>query len=265
MPGVILNTVIFPLYCTALHKWSEAQCYAEQFGFFLTDSRPQAAYWLEMDDEKLKLVSAAEHGPVFAEFVQGAARHRQLHGGGRGQLVAKAVGLKGNNLTPRIVDATAGLGRDAWVLATLGCKLVLLERSSVAAALLDNGLKRAATVQESAEAAARMQFIHTDASCWLQRLPDNERPDVVYLDPMFPEKNKNAASKKGMQAFQQIIGYDQDSSVLLETALSVARCRVVVKRPVHGKMIEGVPPSFQIIGRSTRFDVYSMRTLSSST
>src|SRR5690606_23122611 len=110
-------------------------------------------------------------GPVFADFVEGALAYRRLHGGGRGQPVARAVGLK-PGIYPKVLDATAGLGRDAFVLAALGCEVVMLERSPIIAALLDDALARAALESEVAPIVARMTLIQADARQWLAQGSD---------------------------------------------------------------------------------------------
>ena len=234
---------------------------AARFALPLCEQPPADGYWLELGPERLALLTHGKHGAVYAEFVTGAAKHRREHGGGRGQPVARAIGLKGNNQTPCVVDATAGLGRDALVLASLGCTVTMVERSPVAAALLADALQRAAADADTAAIATRLHLVHADAAQWLRTLPPDVRPDVVYIDPMFPERGKNAAAKKDMQAFQQIIGDDEDSPALLVAAIAAAKNRVVVKRPRHGAAIAGVKPSASIDGQSTRFDLYSIKAL----
>ena len=250
-----------PLYCADAARQTEAETYATQFALTLCATPPADGYWLELGSERLALVTHGKHGAVYAEFTSGAARHRREHGGGRGQPVARAVGLKGNTTTPTVVDATAGLGRDALVLATLGYPVTMIERSPVAAALLADALQRAAADADTAPIAARMRLIHADAAQWLHTLTADERPEVVYIDPMFPERGKSAAAKKDMQAFQQVIGDDLDSPALLTAAIQAAKRRVVVKRPRHGAAIEGVKASASIEGQSTRFDLYSIKAL----
>lgn len=253
-----------PLFCADSARRDTARQLAERYGLTLVRQCPTAGYWLSLDFERLALVTTGKHGAVMAEFVEGAARHRLEQGGGRGQPVAKAIGLKGHAGTLRVVDATAGLGRDAFVLASLGCQVTLLERSPVAAALLDDALTRAARAPDIMDIAARMTLVHADAIEWLATLAPAQRPDVVYVDPMFPETGKSAAAKKDMQAFQQVIGDDLDSSALLNAALGAARQRVVVKRPRLGAVIAGLAPSAQMEGKSTRFDLYSIKALISA-
>jgi len=245
-----------PLYSPLPELTETAAAYAERFGLPLVPQKPDRGYWLELGAERLALCTGDGHGAVYADFVGGAAKHRREHGGGRGQPVAKAVGLKGkDSLT--VVDATAGLGRDAFVLASLGCVVTLVERSPVAAALLADALARAADDAETASIAARMTLVHADASQWLATLSEEQQPEVIYLDPMFPDTGKSAAAKKDMQAFQAVIGDDLDTEHLLAVAITAAKKRVVVKRPRLGAPIAGVARTGEMVGKSTRFDLYA--------
>lgn len=249
-----------PLYTTQPELQAAAADYAARFALSLAAQRPDSGYWLELGPERLELCTADGHGAVYADFVGGAAKHRREHGGGKGQPVAKAVGLKGkDSLT--VVDATAGLGRDAFVLASLGCVVTLVERSPVAAALLADALLRAAADPDTAPIAARMTLVHADAGQWLAALAEEQKPEVVYLDPMFPDTGKSAAAKKDMQAFQAVIGDDLDTEQLLAVAVSAAKKRVVVKRPRLGAPIAGVARSGELVGKSTRFDLYAPKRI----
>ena len=186
-----------------------------------TDSSP-ADFALVLTAERLELRKLDEPklGAVYVDFVAGAVAHRRKFGGGRGQAIAKAVGLKSGE-TPRVVDATAGLGRDAFVLASLGCRVTLLERSPVVAALLADGLARAALDAEIGSwVGERLHLIPGPALENLQTL--DFTPDVVYLDPMFPHKQKSALVKKEMRVFQSLVGPDLDADALLPAALAVA-------------------------------------------
>ena len=248
------------LFCAAPDRLPDAQALAARFALPLLSARPAAGYWLELDEARLSLLNPDKHGPVYAEFVEGAAAHRRQFGGGRGQPVAKAIGMKGQ-ASRDVVDATAGLGRDAFVLASLGCAVRLVERSPVAAALLADALTRAHAHPDTADIAARMTVIHADASDWLASLAPEARPQVVFVDPMFPDTGNKAAAKKDMQAFQEVIGGDDDSPRLLAVALAAARERVVVKRPRLGADVAGPPPTSRQVGKSTRFDVYSVKAM----
>ncbi|NHH99123.1 class I SAM-dependent methyltransferase [Oceanimonas sp. MB9] len=196
-------------------------------------------------------------GAVYVDFVAGAAAHRRKFGGGRGQTIAKAVGLKhGHN--PSVVDGTAGLGRDAFVLASLGCTVALCERHPVVHALLADGLRRAAADGEIgpwvSERLRLLPFGHSLGDIAGQ-------PDVVYLDPMFPHKKKAALVKKEMRVFHSLVGADEDADALLAPALALARARVVVKRPDYAGFLNDTPPSAQIASKNNRFDLYVKQAL----
>lgn len=193
--------------------------------------------------------------PVKVDFVSGSSAHRRLYGGGKGQDIAKAVGLnKRNDLS--VLDATAGLGRDAFVLASLGCHVTLLERCTFVRALLKDGLARAANAEEVAPITARMGLQEGDIGTQLSHLYD-----VVYLDPMYPHIEKSAAAKKEMAFFRDLIGHDEDADYLLPLALKIARFRVVVKRPKGAPFLDNQPATYQIVGKSGRFDVYVNKSL----
>lgn len=202
-------------------------------------------------------------GPVFVDFLSGSVNHRRQFGGGRGQIIAKAVGLQAH-VCPNVLDATAGLGRDAFVLASLGCKVHMLERSPVAFALLDNGLRRAnmsAADVELREILSRLSLQKENAHCYLKNFSDQERPHVIYLDPMFPERKKSANVKKEMRVFHALVGKDTDADDLLESALALAEYRVVVKRPKQAAYLAGKKPSMEFAGKSGRFDVYTNKKM----
>jgi len=200
----------------------------------------------------------AAPGPVSASFLGGKTEHRRQFGGGKGQLVAKAVGLN-QGVVPDVLDASAGLGRDAFVLASLGCKLTLLERSPVIAELLACALEEARGT-EIDDIVARMHLINADSSQWLASQAEPVA-DVIYLDPMYPHREKSSLVKKEMRLFQVLVGEDLDDALLLAAALKKARYRVVVKRPRKGVAIEGLAPSYQLMGKSCRYDIYSIKSL----
>lgn len=191
---------------------------------------------------------------IFVDFVSGAVAHRRKFGGGRGQAIAKAVGLK-QGVNPTVVDGTAGLGRDAFVLASLGCQVTLVERNPVVAALLEDGLRRA---YQDADIGPwmqqRMTLVHGSSLTELSTL--GEQVDVVYLDPMYPHREKSALVKKEMRVFQSLVGADLDADGLLAPAMELATKRVVVKRPDYAEDLDGVKPSTVIATKKNRFDVY---------
>lgn len=211
---------------------------------FLLQLNQQVLELLKLDEPKL--------GGIKVDFVEGAIAHRRKFGGGRGQDIAKAIGLK-HGFTPHILDATAGLGRDAFVLASLGCQVTLMERMPVVAALLDDGLERAKLNSEISEIANRMKLVHASS---IESMELTQQVDVVYLDPMYPHREKSAAVKKEMRVFQSLVGEDLDADALLAPALALAKYRVVVKRPNYAPPLNNIKPNTSIKMKKNRFDVY---------
>lgn len=194
--------------------------------------------------------------PLYIDFLSGKNRHRRLYGGGKGQQLAKAIGLNKYN-NPSVIDTTAGLGRDAFVLATLGCTVTLIERSLPVYLLLQDAIDHVhvSDVSVVQEIIRKMTLLHVNSSDYLSSLGQDQFPDVIYIDPMFPPRKKSAKVKKDMALFHQLVGKDEDSEQLLELALSRATKRIVVKRP---KLADSLltTPNFQVIGKSTRYDIY---------
>jgi 16S rRNA (guanine1516-N2)-methyltransferase len=221
----------------------------------------EAQFALQLGGDGLQFVELSPDaaGPIRADFASGAVAHRRQFGGGSGQMIAKAIGVRAG-VRPTVVDATAGLGRDAFVLAQLGCTLTLIERHPLIAALLEDGLQRAENHGEVAAIVARMHLLRGNAIDLL-RAWQGEAPQVIYLDPMFPPRDKSALVKKEMRLFRPLAGDDDDAPELLAVALALASHRVVVKRPRRAAAIAGEKPGYALEGKSSRFDIYPKRSL----
>jgi 16S rRNA (guanine1516-N2)-methyltransferase len=222
------------------------------------DARFDALLELTSTHLQLRLQEPGSPGPIYVDFVAGALAHRRKFGGGRGQPLARALGLKGG-ACPTVLDATAGLGRDAFVLACLGCRVALVERSPIIAALLRDGLTRAAADAELGTLIREhLDLTLTDGRAYLAALGPARRPEVVYLDPMYPHRTRTALVKKEMRILRRLVGADEDAPGLLAAALGSARNRVVVKRPAAAPPLAGPAPTMSIAGPHTRFDVYRL-------
>jgi 16S rRNA (guanine1516-N2)-methyltransferase len=217
---------------------------------------PSAPLQLIIDEQGLSLWAPALGGPVQVDFVSGKNAHRRQFGGGRGQPLAKAIGLKPGN-TPSVIDATAGWARDAFVLASLGCQIQLLEQSQLLATLIEDGLRRASDHAETVTIAARMQVLNVNAIDYLTVMPTTAWPDVIYLDPMYPSREKSALVKKDMQLLHQLVGSDQTGAALLDISLQRATKRVVVKRPKGAPLLSSQKPVAEITSKNTRYDIYT--------
>lgn len=229
---------------------------SQQWGFAVRQPNDDDIFFLELSAGRLQLRKRDEPklGAVYVDFVTGANAHRRKFGGGRGEAIVKSVGFK-KGIAPSIVDTTAGLGRDAFVLASLGCRVHMIERSLVVAALLEDGLIRARLdLKIGPWVSQRLSLEYADSCCGLTALAF--KPAVIYLDPMFPEKRKPARVKKEMRVFKTLIGGDADSDTLLAIALDTAQQRVVVKRPARADWLSGRPPQTSIKTRQNRFDIY---------
>ena len=187
------------------------------------------------------------------DFVEGAVAHRLRFGGGRGQDLAKAMGLRGGK-TPTIIDATAGLGRDSFLLASLGAQVTLIERSEKMHELLVQGMKRAAEEGgQFREIIGRMTLLKGDAKDLIPELSC----DAILIDPMHPVRKKSALVKQDLRQVRELVGTDDDAPDLVRIAIKHARKRVVLKWPAKADPIDGVMAcTHQIRGKTTRYDVF---------
>lgn len=208
---------------------------------------------LLVEEQRLSLQVPDIGKPVFIDFSSGKHDHRRKFGGGKGQPLAKAVGMKQGH-TPYIIDATAGFARDAFVLASLGSTVTMLEQSPVISLLIEDALQQEEMDDEVRLITQRMTIHHANAIDFLSTV--QERPDIVYMDPMYPSRDKSALVKKEMQALHQLIGPDTNSEELLTMARQVALRRVVVKRPKGAEFVGNQKPSASIQSKNTRYDLY---------
>lgn len=174
----------------------------------------------------------------------------------RGELLVKASGIREGSGPARAVDATAGLGEDAFLLAAAGFDVTLFERDPLIAELLEDAIKRAVLDPDLAEAARRMHLRQGDSIEGLAEL--DARPDLIYLDPMFPAKKKSSLTGKKLQLFRMLENPCPDEEALFQAALGACPMRIIVKRPLKGPHLAGRKPTFALSGKSVRFDVYQL-------
>lgn len=211
-------------------------------------------YLLSYRAEKLSLqsVSDSKAGALCVDFLDAKLNYR-ANSAIRGQGIAKALGIKGS-IRPTVLDATAGLGKDAFLMACLGCEVSMLERSPLVHALLADGLSRGDYY--GAEVAAILGRMNLRLGDLLEFAANSQQFDVVYLDPMFPSRRKSAKVKKDMALLQNLLGYQSDGAQLLDCAKLFAKKRVVVKRAKLSPYLGSDKPDIEFKGSSSRYDVY---------
>ena len=214
-------------------------------------AKPGKRFQLLPIGDKLHLIDTMQvFNPLGLDFTDSTMQYRQRTSGKR-QPLAKAISIKGN-LDLHVVDTTGGLGNDAWILASLGCRVTLIEQSPLLHALLADALQRALLNIQAQPIAARITLLAGNSAALLATLNDI---DVVYLDPMFPDSPKQAKTNQGMQILQALIGH-QDPAPLFAAALHSHCQKVVVKRPQHAPVLQPDKLNYQVHTKTGRFEVY---------
>ena len=169
-----------------------------------------------------------------------------------GEMLVRAAKPKSFGEAPTALDATAGLGEDSILLAAAGFKVTLCERDPVIACLLRDALARAAEAPELADAVSGMTLIECDSVRYMRSL--ERAPDVIYLDPMFPERRKSGLIRKKLQLLQMLEAPCDDEELLLRAAIDAAPAKIIIKRPAKGGFLAGVKPGYSITGKAVRYD-----------
>lgn len=240
-------------------QYSLASCEADTNGFeylLILEAWPSPPGYRCL----LKQAGIKTAGAICVDFCSGPAAHRRRFGGGRKQALARAIGLK-PGVNPRVLDLTAGMGKDAFVLASLGCQVTLLERQPAIFLLLNNAIERALHDEQIAAIAARMALHFADSN---RALGLHSAVDVAYLDPMYPARSKSALVKKEMRAFHDLVGQDDDADSLLHLARVHNVRRIVVKRPINASPLAELKPDTIISSKNTRYDIYLQHPASRS-
>lgn len=209
-------------------------------------------------NEKLSLICTDENikfSPIFVDFNSNKLNYRLKHGGGKKQAIVRAVGLKPNKPL-NVIDATAGLGKDAFILASCGAKVFLIERNETIYELLKDGFNRAQNIPNLSPIISKMKLYKGNAIELIPKLYKQISPDVIYLDPMFPKASNTALPKKELIALRNIVHDDLDENTLFDVAMAHAKLRVVVKRAKLSPFIQDTKPDHCLIGRANRFDIY---------
>lgn len=224
----------------------------DRYGLALNIPVNKSHEWLlDYVDNKLSLLNRDNQAlkPYAIDFFATDLKRRAEQFGAK-QPLAKAIGYQ-TGKSVKVIDATAGLGRDSFLLANLGCHVTMIERSTVLAAMLSDALARAK--EQHAEWAERLSLFHSDSISLLEHWP--EPVDAIYLDPMFPARKKSALVKKDMQILQSLLDHNEEPE-LLTTARNTTAKRVVVKRPKGSPPLGDQKPDLNFPSKTHRFDVY---------
>lgn len=203
---------------------------------------------------ELRERAAPRSHPLRVDFNTQSVIRRIKAGAFAGEMLVRAMGKGDRQRTA--IDATAGLGRDAFLLASAGFEVTAVERHGVLAALLEDGIGRGREAAALAEPLSRLRLVHADSRVLLGSLEPDQQPDLIYIDTMFPERTKSAQVKKEMRLCRLLAGEDPDAPELLDIARRTARNRVVVKRGLRSPPMGEVAPSHNLRGTTIRYDVY---------
>lgn len=216
-----------------------------------------ANFILNLTSERLQLQELPQKNsnPIYVDFLDSRLSFRISHASKNNEIILKAVGVK-NNDKPSILDATAGLGIDAFLLAAKGCEVLMLERSPIIGVLLQDGLER---YNKQKSAAVKLELLLSSANDYFATFKFKQY-DVIYLDPMYPSRVKSALGKKNMRILHTIVGRDIDADEILILALKWAKKRVVVKRPKFADHLGLIKPDIIFASNaSSRYDVYIIK------
>lgn len=231
----------------------------------------QTAGGLALTNGKLKLL------PSFADSLPRLRKNNLER-----EFLVKAARMKGVE-HPTALDATAGLGQDSILLAAAGFEVDLYEKDPVIAVLLYDELKRAEDIPELKDIVTRMHLHPEDSIEAMNRtaaagktggtaaagesaVRQNavsggameymvpQTPDVIVLDPMFPERRKSALVGKKFQLLHFLEQPCPDENALLNAALAVKPKKIVIKRPLKGPHLAGVKPDYSLSGKAIRYD-----------
>ncbi|MCL1979528.1 MAG: class I SAM-dependent methyltransferase, partial [Proteobacteria bacterium] len=230
------------------------RCLADALAIPLIEDPRAATLLLQFAPDGLSLIKPNDPllpGRLRVDFSAPDFRRRLLHPGQ--ELLVQAAKVRGCS-RPLVIDATAGLGRDGFLLAAAGCRVRMIELHPVIAALLADGLSRARNTPALATAAGRIELVVGDAREQMLKLP--EPPEVIFLDPMFPERTKSALVGQELRLLQLLAPKGCDPESLLPAALAVSTRKVVVKRPLKATPLAALAPSYTRRGKAVRFDVY---------
>ena len=213
-----------------------------------TEDNIESDLILQFDEDGLSLIS--RNMKLYGDFTNTIRRIKQSNL--EKELLIHAAKIKGKKQDLIAIDATAGMGEDSLLLAAYGFKVNLYEKNPIIAELLKDALERAKQTPELKEIVYRMEVFEEDSIIAMSKL--DYKPDVILLDPMFPERTKSALIKKKFQILHQIETPCTNEKELLNSAIKANPKKIVIKRPLKGEYLAGIKPSYSVKGNSIRYD-----------
>ena len=199
-----------------------------------------------------KGVSLSGFGLTYQGDFAETMMHRVTNGRLQHEMLVKAASSEKEGR--KAIDATAGMGEDAFLLAAQGYEVTLYEQNPVVAALLKDAIRRAKKNQILKDIAGRMKVVEADSVESMSKLLDPV--DVIYLDPMFPARQKSSLINKKLQLIQKLEPPCSEETDLFDAALKVGPSRIIVKRPLKSEYLAGREPSYTMKGKAIRYDCY---------
>ena len=213
-----------------------------------TDINDFSGLILQLDEDGLSLISGKMK--LYGDFSKMEKRLKQNNL--NNEILIHAVKIKGREKNLVVLDATAGLGEDSILLAAYGFTVNLYENNPIIAELLKDAIDRAKQIPELKEIVDRMKVFEEDSIIAMQNL--DYKPDVILLDPMFPERTKSALIKKKFQILHKIESPCTNETELLNSAIKANPKKLVIKRPLKGEYLAGIKPNYSIKGKAIRYD-----------
>ena len=247
------STTTLTFFCASAERMQEAQALAARLGVPVAEALPEDGAALVLDSDGLSLRRGALS--VRGDFAHLLSRLRAQNL--RGELLVRAAKGRGSDRALRVVDATAGLGEDALLLAAAGHTVQLFEQNPVIAAMLRDALDRAAQEAALSEIVSRMCLTEGDSVAGMRQL--GYTPDVVVLDPMFPARRKSGLIGKKLQLLQMLERPCADEEALLQAAIDASPAKIIIKRPLKGPYLAGHKPGYSLTGKAIRYDVIALR------
>lgn len=227
---------------------AEAKELADKLHIEIVDTKEQDNMVLCLDENGLSLLKGGL--TIRGDFT--AMKKRLNMANLQHEMLIKAAKLKNPGERPTAIDATAGLGEDSILLAAAGFYVKMYERDEIIAALLEDAIERAAKDDMLAEIVSRMELIHGDSIEDMKTC--DWKPDIIYLDPMFPARSKSGLIKKKFQLLQQLESPCEEGEEMVKAAQAAKPRKIIIKRPAKGEYLAGIKPNHSIEGKAIRYD-----------